>query len=199
MSKLTAAGWWVLLGLAVITLTLWIDSIVGDSDAPRAAETSVDATVAAATVRESQQPSALPTAPRGEAGDGAAVGWEAAVAPSAIPIPPEVVFLETQVDLYVGLMLMDEQIFGLTLYVSGRVEWSRQAVPVAGCESTNGAKRLKRESNGTISVGLFHINSVHAWRFDMLRLVWDDVYNTRAALTLHDEAGGWGPWAVCGP
>ena len=97
------------------------------------------------------------------------------------------------------MVLSGAQIYGLSLYVSDSFDWAEQAVPVATCESTNGARRVKVEANGTVSRGLWMVNSVWAYRFDVERAEHDDVYAAQITYELWQDTGDWGPWEACRP
>jgi hypothetical protein len=87
------------------------------------------------------------------------------------------------------------QWYGLALYVSDSFDWAEQYVVNVTCESTNGAHRVTHEANGTVSRGPNSINSVWAYRFDLPRLIYDDLYAVQVTFELWSDDGTWDYWA----
>ena len=69
----------------------------------------------------------------------------------------------------------------------------KEAIEVMKCESGERVDVLTPEPNGTISAGLFQINSIHWDRFGGVVNLLNEDGNIAAAKEIWEEQG-WGPW-----
>lgn len=70
---------------------------------------------------------------------------------------------------------------------------AEDALKIAKCESGLRADAWNENTNGSVDVGVFQINSVHGIRAKWLL---NDEVNIRVAKQIFDEQGGWHAW-VC--